>query len=182
MKRTVAIGISMLLIFMAVAAQAKDLSQTKNAGPYRLELELLPPEPFYTAKQVSSGEGKAGMLIMGGAEPIPPDAPSHPNHHLVIHVFDKTTNKPLQNANVRLIVQALDSSGKPTGQPQEVPIVKMQMIATAGSSSMGGMSGMGGTGNPASTHYGNNVSLAPGDYRVLAVANGHRASFTIKVE
>jgi hypothetical protein len=34
----------------------------------------------------------------------------------------------------------------------------------------------------ATTHYGNNVSSPPGDYRVEAVANGHRADFKIKVE
>jgi hypothetical protein len=46
---------------------------------------------------------------------------------------------------------------------------------------MGGMGGMAGMGSAATTHYGNNVSLPPGDYRVEAIANGQRAHFLIKV-
>jgi hypothetical protein len=178
MKRLISVSVTILLMFVAATCFAKDISQTKTAGPYRLELEVLPPEPFYSAKQVASGEGKSGMLILGGAEPVQPDAPTHPNHHLVVHVFDNKTNKALTNANVRLSFQTLDSQGKPTGTLQEVPVVKMEMISTGGMGGMGGMSGMRGN---ATTHYGNNVSLPPGDYRVLATANGHRASFIIKV-
>ncbi|HUA32054.1 MAG TPA: hypothetical protein VMA09_00495 [Candidatus Binataceae bacterium] len=178
MKRSISLGLVMLLVLMATRCLAEDISQTKTAGPYRVKLELLPPEPFSTAKQVSAGEAKSGMLILGGAEPVQPDAPSHPNHHLVVHVFDKATNKALTNANVKLSYQALDSSGKPAGTRQDVPVVRMQMISTG---AMGAMSGMSGMAGDSTTHYGNNVSLAPGDYRVLAIANGHRASFIIKV-
>jgi hypothetical protein len=112
------------------------------------------------------------MLILGGAEPVQPEAPSHPNHHLVVHVFQKTTGKAITNAKVALMVQALDSKGQPAGNVMEVPVVRMQMINTAG---------MAGMGSAETTHYGNNVSLPPGDYRVEAVANGHRARFAIKV-
>jgi hypothetical protein len=177
MKRYVFASLTVLLLFVATPGLAKDISETKTAGPYRVELELLPPEPFYSAKQVAAGEGKAGMLILGGAEPVQPDAASHPNHHLVVHVFDKSTNKAVTDANVTLSFQALDSQGKPTGTAQDVPVVKMQMI----SAQAGGMAGMSAMGGESTTHYGNNVNLPPGDYRVVATANGHKASFVLKV-
>jgi hypothetical protein len=165
MKRLVAVGVPIFLMFMAMPGLAKDLVQSETAGPYRIELELLPPEPFYSAKQVAAGEGKSGMLIVSGAEPVQPDASSHPDHHLVVHVFQKTTDQAVTNAKVRLTVQALDAKGQPTGKVRKVPVVRMQMIGKGA----------------ATTHYGNNVSLPSGDYRVEAIANGHPASFVIKV-
>jgi hypothetical protein len=177
-KPAVLIGVPIFLAFMATTLLAKNIDQSKTAGPYRVELEVLPPEPFYSAKQVAAGEGKTGMLILGGAEPVQPDAPSHPDHHLVVHVFQKTTNKALTNAKVRLAVQPLDSKGQPTGKAMKVPVVRMQMISMAG---MGGMGGMGSMGAPQTTHYGNNVTLPPGDYRVEAIANGYPVSFVINI-
>jgi len=173
MKRSISMGLALLFVLVGTRCLAKDISQTKITGPYRFELGVLSPEPFYTAKQVAAGEAKSGMLILGGAEPVQPDASSHPNHHLVVHVFDKATNKTVTSAKVRLSYQALDSQGKPTGTVQEVPVVRMQMISSSGMSGMAGDS---------TTHFGNNVTLSPGDYRVLATANGHRATFNIKVE
>ncbi|MGD0073771.1 MAG: hypothetical protein ABSD31_05465 [Candidatus Binataceae bacterium] len=165
MKLLVAVGAPVILLFIAIPGLAKNIVQSKITGPYRIELALLPPEPFYSPKEVAAGKIKSGMLTLGGAEPVKPDAPSHPNHHLVVHVFEKTTNKVVTNATVRLTAQRLDSDGQPAGKAQKVPVVRMEMIG----------------GGPEMTHYGNNVSLSPGDYRVEAIANGHRASFTIKV-
>jgi hypothetical protein len=172
MKPAVLIGVPMFLAFMATTLLAKNIDQSKTAGPYRIELEVLPPEPFYSAKQVAAHESKTGMLILGGAKPVQPDAASHPDHHLVVHVFQKTTNKALTDAKVHLTVQPLDSKGQPTGKAMKVPVVRMQMT---------GMSGMGGMGAAETTHYGNNVSLPPGNYRVEAIANGYPAYFVINV-
>ena len=165
MKRLIALGIPLLMMFIATRGLATNIDQSKTAGPYRVELQVLPPEPFYSAKQVAAGESKSGMLILGGAEPVQPDAPSHPDHHLIVHVFQKTTGKAMTDAKVRLTVQPLDSKGQPTGKVQKVPVVRMQMI------------GMG----PEMTHYGNNMTLPPGDYRVEALANGYPAHFVINV-
>lgn len=158
------LAMSILLMSVAVPALAKKIDQSKNAGPYRVELVVLPPEPFYTAKQVAAGEGKSGMLIVSGAEPVEPDAPSHPDHHLIVHVFQKKTGEVVTDAKVRLAVQPLNSKGEPTGKVEEVPVVVMRMI------------GMG----TASTHYGNNVSLPSGEYRVNATINDHSTHFVIK--
>jgi hypothetical protein len=165
MKRLVALGVPLFVMLVATPGLAKNIDQSKTAGPYRVELQILPPEPFYSAKQVAAGASKSGMLILGGAEPIEPDAPSHPDHHLIVHVFQKTTGKAITNAKVSLAVQPLDSKGQPTGRVQKVPVVRMQMIGKG----------------PETTHYGNNITLPPGDYRVEAIANGHPVYFTINV-
>jgi hypothetical protein len=182
MKRWLTIGTLIVLTAIPALAVADEIKQTVTTGPYRLELEVLPPEPFYSAKQVAAGQAKSGMLILGGAEPVQPSAPSHPNHHLVVHVFQKSTGKALTHATVQLTFQPLDSNGNPSGKPQEVPVVRMQMIMPSGMSGMAGMEGMAGMGAAATTHYANNVSLPPGAYRVELIANGHRGDFKITVE
>jgi hypothetical protein len=78
------------------------------------------------------------MLALGGAQLVQPEAPLHPNYHLVVHVFQTSTGKALTNAKVHLSFHPLGSSGKLTGSAQEVPVVRMQMIMP-GMSSMEGM-------------------------------------------
>ena len=70
---------------LAAPAAAKDVMKTKTAGAYRIELHVLPAEPFYTADEVAANV-TIGMVIEGGAAPVKPDADTHPNHHLVVHV------------------------------------------------------------------------------------------------
>lgn len=42
------------------------------------------------------------MEIEGGAAPVAPDANSHPNHHLIVHVFDKQSDKAVADATVTM--------------------------------------------------------------------------------
>ena len=60
-------------IACAVPTAAKDV-MTKTVGAYRIELELLPSEPFYTADEVAAKHVTMGMSIQGGAAPVQPDA------------------------------------------------------------------------------------------------------------
>jgi hypothetical protein len=130
------------------------------AGPYRVMLGFLPAEPFYTADQVAKDHVSEGMMIVGGAAPVPLDAPSHPNHHLVFHIFDAAGNV-VQGAHVT-IVYAL-ATGDTT--PTSVPVVEMQAVGKG----------------PASTHYGNNVTLPPGTYNVTVTVNGsNTTTFVVK--
>jgi hypothetical protein len=87
MKSWIAIAMLIVPIFLPRVGLANDIKQDLTSGPYRIELELLPPEPFYSAKRVAAAEAKSGMLVLGGAQPVQPEALSHPNHHLVVHVF-----------------------------------------------------------------------------------------------
>ncbi len=147
----------------AVAAHAADTMQTKTAGTYRVELHVLPAEPFFSKADVAAKNVKEGMVIEGGAAPVAPDADSHPNHHLVVHVFDKPTGKVVSDATVTMSFVALDAKGNPTGTPSDVPVVIMQAVGKG----------------PASTHYGNNVTMPAGRYSVSVTVNGQKAVFAV---
>ena len=152
-----------LLILGAGAANADDAMQTKAAGAYRVELHVLPAEPFFSKQDVISKNVQEGMEIEGGAAPVALGADSHPNHHLVVHVFGKDTGKVVADAVVTMNFASLASAGKPTGAPVEVPVVVMQAIGKG----------------PASTHYGNNVTMPAGHYSVAVTVNGQKAVFDV---
>ncbi len=147
----------------AVAANAADVMQTKTVEAYRVELHVLPAEPFFSKADVAAKNVKEGMEIEGGAAPVAPDADSHPNHHLVVHVFDKQTAKVVTDATVTMNFVALDAKGNPAGTAAEVHIVLMQAIGKG----------------PASTHYGNNVTMPAGRYSVTVTVNGQKAVFAV---
>ena len=153
-------------IVFAVPAAAKDVMKTKNVGAYRIELHVLPAEPFYTADEVAAKHPTMGMVIQGGAAPVKPDADMHPNHHLVVHVFDRKTGQAITDAKVSLSFEPLGRGNKPAGASVEVPVVNMQAIGQG----------------PKSTHYGNNVVMPPGPYRVTATVNGENPILLFKNE
>ena len=146
-----------------VAANAADVMQTKTVGTYRVELHVLPAEPFFSKQDVADKHVKEGMEIEGGAAPVAPDADSHPNHHLIVHVFDKQTGKVVADATVTMSFVALDGKGNPAGTPTEVAVVVMQAIGKG----------------PTSTHYGNNVTMPAGHYSVTVTVNGEEAVFAV---
>lgn len=135
----------------------KGVTMTKTAGPYSIELQLLPAEPFYSQAQFENEHPKDGMLVVGGAVPVQPDAASHPNHHLIVHVFDTASGKAVTDATVTI------SFAQGTGPAQSLPIVEMQAIGKG----------------PQSTHYGNNLNLPDGTYTVTVTANGNTATFNV---
>jgi len=149
----------------AAAAPAADIVRTKTVGPYRIELHVLPAEPFFSKADVAAKNVKQGMEIEGGAAPVAPDADSHPNHHLVVHVFGKKTGKVITDATVTMSFVSLDGKGKPGAAAVEVPVVVMQAI---------------GKGAP-STHYGNNVTMPSGRYDVTVTVNNKTAMFDVTV-
>lgn len=134
---------------------------TQLAGPYRLKLVMLPAEPYFTKAQVQQQHIRQGMLVIGGAKPIQRNDVSRPNHHLVVHVYSRASGKALPGSRVSMTYA-------PIGNPMRsvsVSIVEMQAIG----------------GGPESTHYGNNVTLKPGTYRVNVTVNGQAsASFTVR--
>jgi len=158
-----------LAILSAPSARAADIKLTQSTGAYRIELDVLNAEPFGTPMNMGgmSGMGQSqgmSMVAKGGAAPVPPDAPSHPNHHLIVHVSDAASGKVVTDAAVTIRFTPVDSGGKDTGPATPVPVVVMEA------------SGAG----PASTHYGNNVTMPPGAYRVDVTVNGAATSFRIQ--
>ncbi len=152
-------------IFARSSAAKPEAEHTRVVGPYRFELEVLPPEPFYTKTQVESEHVKKGMLVIRGAVPVQPGANSHPDHHLVVHLFDKTSGKAVTGAQVTMRYQELAQDGEPSGPATRLPVTEMQVIGKG----------------PSTTHYGNNVTLPSGSYQVTIEANNTTATFTIKV-
>ncbi len=161
-----------LAVLSAPCARAADIKMTNTTGAYRIELNVLNAEPFGAPMNMSGMSGMSGMgqgqgmtmVPKGGAAPVPPDAPSHPNHHLVVHVFDAASGKVVADAAVTISFTPEDASGKDIGPAMQVPVVVMEA------------SGKG----PASTHYGNNVTMPPGAYHVDVTVNGAATSFQIK--
>jgi hypothetical protein len=150
-------------IALAIPAAAKDDMKAKTVGAYRIELHVLPAEPFYTADEVAAKHPAMGMVIEGGAAPVKPDADTHPNHHLVVHVFDRKTGEAVTDAKVSLSFEPLGRGNKPAGASVDVPVVNMQAIGQG----------------PNSTHYGNNVVMPAGSYRVTATVNDKKAVFRV---
>jgi hypothetical protein len=161
--RSLQAGALAVAIVFAIPAAAKDVMKAKTVGTYRIELHVLPVEPFYTADEVAAKHPTIGMVIQGGAAPVKPEADMHPNHHLIVHVFDRKTGQAITDAKVSLNFEPLGRGNKPAGAPVEVPVVNMQAIGQG----------------PKSTHYGNNVVMPPGSYRVTAAVNDQKAVFQV---
>jgi hypothetical protein len=156
------------IIFFAfpyTRVHAGDVKVDTLLGNKRIELHVMPPEPFFTKDQVSSGSATEGMLIMGGAAPVAVDAKTRPTHHLVVHVFDVKTTKAVTNARIKMSFQHLDKNGVQSGTPIEVPIVVMQAIGKG----------------EQSTHYGNNVVLPDGPLAISLVVNGKKLKLKVNV-
>jgi hypothetical protein len=138
-----------------------DVMSSQKVGSYRIELHVLPPEPFYSASQVKAQHLQQGMLITGGGPALAPDANPAPTHHLIVHVFDQVSGAAISDAKVTLDLAAADAAGHATGPQTSIPVVIMQAIG----------------GGPGSTHYGNNVQVKPGAYVVTVTVNGASATF-----
>jgi hypothetical protein len=150
-----------------MAHHAKHPTDTQVVGAYRVELHVLPPEEFYTAAEVAAKHISEGMLIVGGLPPLAVSATPAPNHHLIVHVFDRTSGMAVTDAKVQMSFRPVGADGHPTGPHTEVPVVTMQAIGAGA----------------ASTHYGNNVVIPAGAYMVSVIINHTitTARFPIKI-
>jgi hypothetical protein len=146
-------------------AKAVHIMKTATRGGLRVELHVMPAEPFYTAAELRAKPGREGMLVLGGAKPLQPDAEPRPNCHLVVHVFDARSGKPVCDARVRMKYRRLDDRGRTVGSARDLPVVVMQVAGKSAET----------------THYGNNVVLPDGRYVVTVTANGRKVNFDIVV-
>ena len=135
------------------ADAAQNISETAMAGPYSVTLKVLPAESF-------SGP-KAAMVRDNGSEPNLLNGPMHPNHHMV--AFVSKSGKPMENAKVAIRYRSLSSK---MNKWMTLPVARMHVAGKG----------------PATTHYGNNLMLAPGDYQVRVTVDGSKpAMFRITV-
>lgn len=151
------------MLLSAASANAAEVTQKRIVGAYRVELDILPTEPFFSKQDVADKQVKEGMEIEGGAAPVAPNADSHPNHHLVVHVFDKKSHGVITDATVTMSFVPHNGKGSVAAAPIVVPVVVMQMIGKG----------------PPSTHYGNNVTMPAGRYLVTVVVNGKKVVFDV---
>jgi hypothetical protein len=96
----------------------------------------------------------AAMVHDGGAKAVMVNGPKHPNHHMV--VFLKENGQPVEHAHVKISYR-IGSMGKWWKLPVARMHVKGKGLAT--------------------THFGNNVMLKPGNYQVMVKVNGQTAVF-----
>jgi hypothetical protein len=146
--------------------KAENVMKDTTIGHLRVELHVMPAEPFFTPDEAAAKHPTDGMLIMGGAAPVAPAADSLHYRHLVVHVFKAKTGKAITDAKVGMSFQPLDDTGKLSGSSINVPIVVMQAIGKG----------------QESTHYGNNVEMPSGSYAVEVSVNGKKAHFQIAVK
>jgi|SRR5208283_17701 len=154
-----------IMFVCPVYARAGGMMKTATIDGLRVELHVLPAEPFFTADEVAASHAKEGMLIMGGATPVVPGAASNPNHHLVVHIFNAKTGKAVTNAKISMNFQLLDDTAKPKGSVVDVPVVVMQAVGKG----------------PQTTHYGNNVVMPDGTYSIAVSVNGKNTEFRMAI-
>jgi hypothetical protein len=133
------------ILLIPLAAHAQKISKTAETGGYSITLKVLPAESF--------GGSHAEMARDGGAEPNAINGPEHPNHHLV--AFVKEDGKPVETAKVSISYRNISSK---KGEWVSLPVARMH-VAGKGLET---------------THYGNNVKLAPGKYEARVVVNGSK--------
>lgn len=135
-------------LLLARPLQAQTVSETEMAGPYSVNLKILPAESF-------TGPN-AAMAWDSGAQPERLSSVPAPNHHMV--AFVKRDGQPVQKATVQ--ISYLRLSQKP-GQWQILPVARMHVAGKG----------------PETTHFGNNVYLEPGEYEARVQVNGNAAIF-----
>lgn len=124
-------------------AKTKTVNEVKMDDGYKVDLKVLPAESFKGAKEQMTRDGGAKAVLENG--------PDHPNHHMV--VFVKKNGKPVENARVSIRYRELSPK---KGSWTTLPDAKMYATVDG----------------VKSTHYGNNVRLAPGKYEARVIVNG----------
>ncbi len=140
---TVTAALAVAAVMLPRDAQAQAISQDAMAGAYSVTLKVLPAESF-------SGE-HAEMTRDGGAEANMVGGPTHPDHHLV--AFVSRDGKPVERATVDIRYRR---SGPQGAKWMELPVARMHVTGKG----------------PETTHFGNNLKLAPGDYVARVTVNG----------
>jgi hypothetical protein len=139
----VAMTLALGLAAVSTPARAGTISEMGMAGPYSVNLKVLPAESFTGPK--------AEMVRDSGAKPCRETSPEHPNHHVV--AFVKKDGKAVEHADVEIGYRTASAS---PGAWSSLPVVRMH-VAGKGLDT---------------THYGNNVYLPAGTYQVRVTVDG----------
>jgi len=134
-----------------------------TAGVYRLTLMIGPREAMYTQAQARRSHPTTGEIMlrgtMMGGMGMGMDML---NHHLEVHVLDHRTMRPASNPVVSITYQATSPMMM---RPVQVPIAVMVGLNM----------------DMSDIHYGNNVSMPGGAYRVSVHVNQASATYTVRL-
>ena len=138
-----------------------------TAGAYRMTLMIGPREAMYTPAQArrthpTTGEIMLRGAMMGGMNMGMGMGMDMPNRHLEVHVLDRRTLRPASNPTVSIIYQALSPMMM---RPVNVPVAVMVGLNM----------------DMADIHYGNNVFMHGGTYRVSVHVNMAYATYTVRL-
>jgi len=100
-----------------------------------------------------------GTMAMGGM-----GMPT-PNRHLELHVLDRRTGRVVADATVTITYQLMGAMGAMGNTPTRVPVAVMEGVGAG----------------LADLHYGNNVAMPPGAYRVVARVAGAAVTYRVRV-
>jgi len=153
-----AVAIALVVSGVAFAAGIAMMTQQAQTTHYRLVLGVGPAEPMYSQAEAAKTHPTSGMIVTGGPMQMPMSGMTMSTRHVVVHVYSLATGKVVTTATCTITVV-----NRSTGMRMAVP------VATMYSAEQG----------PSSWHYGNNVTLPPGAYDVIATANGERVTFHV---
>ncbi len=132
------------------------------AGGYRVTLMVGPGEAMYTQAQVRRVHPTAGEIMLRGSMMMGGMGMAMLNRHLEVHVLDRRTMRPASNPLVSITYQALSPLMR---RPVQVPVAVMVGLSM----------------DMSDIHYGNNVSMAGGTYRVSVHVNRASATYTVRL-
>ncbi len=130
-----------------------------TAGVYRLTLMIGPREAMYTQAQARRSHPTTGEIMLRGTMM---GGMGMPNRHLEVHVLDRRTMRPASNPVVSIAYQATSPMMM---RPVQVPIAVMVGLNM----------------DMSDIHYGNNVSMPGGTYRVSVHVNQASATYTVRL-
>jgi hypothetical protein len=144
------------------AAGGGTLIKIGSTNTFNLVAEIGPLQPMYTPSQVGTQHPKSGEVMFSGEMVMPPGNQSSPSwKHIEVHIFDKKTGDVVKTLSPMITV-----TDNATGKSQQIPNVAMQGVVE-------------GAGD---FHYGNNVDLPAGAYKVTVTVGSETTAFDFNVQ
>jgi Fe2+ transport protein len=155
------LGLTGLMTSAALAANMAPLTQEARTAHYRLELMLGSTEKMFSPAEAAAQHPTDGeVMVSGGMSMMGMPMASGETRHLEVHVFSLDKGQIVTDAKVAIAV-----TGANPKKVEEVSVAKMYGVKEG----------------PSDTHYGNNVSLPPGNYAVEITVNGEKAEFAVVI-
>jgi hypothetical protein len=144
------------------AASGGTLIKVGSTNAFNLVAEIGPLQAMYTPSQAATQHPKSGEVMFSGEMVMPPGNQSSPDwKHLEVHIFDKKTGDVVKTLSPTITV-----SDTLSGKSLQIPNVAMQGVVEGGGD----------------YHYGNNVYLPAGAYRVTVMVGSETTSFDFNVQ